>query len=124
MVNDLKPQLKDSYEWGSEVYVKVSQADKLETQLKVTRWVGHANLSHGHYIYWPDFRKVSIERNIIFPSKEGLKFAPIIPANENKPTYTCQKLLDSDPSNIPLPDSPTSSEKSADDTKSWSKIEN
>jgi hypothetical protein len=30
MVHGSKPQLNDSYEWGSEVYVKILQSDKLE----------------------------------------------------------------------------------------------
>jgi hypothetical protein len=114
VINGLKPQLNDSYEWGCEVYVKIAQADKLEAQAKTTRWVRHANLSHGHYIYWPDSCKVSIERNIIFPSKEKPKLTPIIPTDKNKPAYMHQKLLDNNASNILLPDS---SEKLVDDAK-------
>jgi hypothetical protein len=30
MIHGSKPQLKDSYEWGCEVYVKILQSDKLE----------------------------------------------------------------------------------------------
>jgi transposase InsO family protein len=56
-----KPNLNNSFEWGTEVYVKIKQTDKLELQAKSAQWVRHANQSNGHYIYWPDARKVSIE---------------------------------------------------------------
>jgi hypothetical protein len=37
MVYNSKPQLNKSCECGSEVYVKISQADKLEAQAKSTK---------------------------------------------------------------------------------------
>jgi hypothetical protein len=43
MVHGSKPQLKDSSEWGCEVYAKISQTDKLEAQAKSARWIGYAN---------------------------------------------------------------------------------
>jgi hypothetical protein len=70
MIHGSKLQLKDSYEWGCEVYVKIPQADKLEAQAKSTRWIGHMNTSDGHYIYWPESCKVSVERNILFLTQE------------------------------------------------------
>jgi hypothetical protein len=30
MVHNSKPRLNDSYKWGTEVYVKIQQADKLK----------------------------------------------------------------------------------------------
>jgi hypothetical protein len=65
-----KLNLNNSYEWGTEVYVKIKQTDKLELQAKNARWVGHANLSDGHYIYSLDAHKVSIEQNILFANRD------------------------------------------------------
>jgi hypothetical protein len=45
-------------------------------------------MNERHYIYWPNSQKVSIERNIIFASKNEPKYAPIIPGDQNHPTYT------------------------------------
>jgi vacuolar-type H+-ATPase subunit I/STV1 len=48
---------------------------------------------------------------------------PIIHTNENRPTYIHQRLPDSVPSNILLPDSSSSSEKSVDDAKMQSRTD-
>jgi hypothetical protein len=83
--------------------------DKLEAQAKSTRWIKHANMGDGHHNYWPDTCKVSVERNIIFPTRDQPKYVPLIPSNQNKPTYICQNLPETDPSSIPLLQSPTNS---------------
>ena len=47
------------------VYVKIKQGDKLQPQVKSARWIGYSVQSDGHCVYWPDIKKVSIERNIL-----------------------------------------------------------
>jgi hypothetical protein len=121
MVHNSKPKLDDSHEWGTEVYIKIQQADKLEARAKIARWIGHVNSSNGHQIYWPETRKVSIKRNIVFPIQNKPKFTLIVPGNENKPAYMHQKLQGSDPSQVPLPLSATDSQKSADNSETENK---
>jgi hypothetical protein len=117
MVHNSKPKLNNSYEWGTEVYVKIQQTDKLEAQAKSTRWID------SHQIYWPDTHKVSVKRNIVFPIQDKPKFAPIVPSDENKPAYIHQKLLGSDPSQVPLLLSPADSQKLADNSEMENKDE-
>jgi hypothetical protein len=117
MVHSSKPKLNNSYEWGTEVYIKIQQMEKLEARAKSARWIGHVNSSNGHQIYWPDTHKVSVKRNIIFPTQDKPKYAPIIPSDENKPSYMRQKLLEADTSQIPLLQSPTDSHRSADNSE-------
>lgn len=83
IVHGSKPQLNNSCEWGGKVYVKILQSDKLKAQAKSTRWIEHTNLSNSHYIYQPDTHKASVERNILFSTKNEQKYALIIPTDEN-----------------------------------------
>jgi hypothetical protein len=94
MGHKAKPNLSDSYEWGTEVYAKIKQTDKLEPRAKNARWIRHASLSDGYYIFWPNSQKVSIKRNIVFPTKNEPKYALIIPSDQNHPTYIHQKLAE------------------------------
>ena len=42
-----KHNLCENYEWGRDVYVKISQWDKLQPQAKITKWMGHSGQSDG-----------------------------------------------------------------------------
>ena len=79
VVHQKKPNLRETYEWGRDVYVKITQHDKLQPQAKAAKWIGHSSQSDGHCIYWPDSYKVSIERNIILDTVKEPSLAPILP---------------------------------------------
>jgi hypothetical protein len=51
MGHNSKPNLNNSYKWGTEVYVKIKEMDELKPQANNARWVKHANSSNGHYTY-------------------------------------------------------------------------
>jgi hypothetical protein len=62
-----------------------------------------------------------VERNIIFPTQDKPKYTSIVPSNENKPAYMHLKLLETDPSQVLLPQSPTDLQKSADKSETETK---
>ena len=43
MVYSQKPNLKDAYKWGKDVYVKIKQDDKLASQATKAKWIGHSS---------------------------------------------------------------------------------
>ena len=76
MVHGKKPNLQDAYEWGKDIYVKIKQYDKSAHQATKAKWIGHSSPSNGHLIYWPSRQKVSVERNVIFNTREKVKLSP------------------------------------------------
>ena len=80
MVHSKKPNLHDAYEWGKDVYVKIKQDDKLAHWATKAKWIGHSSQSNGHLIYWSSRHKVSVERNMIFNTKEKIKLSPTSPS--------------------------------------------
>jgi transposase InsO family protein len=97
-----KPNLKDVHTWGIEVYVKVNQGDKLAARAKRAWWIGISDQSHGHYIYWPDSQKVSVERNIVFDSEIKKGKVPIISIEESK-LPTSNGVKQAIPAPVPAP---------------------
>jgi hypothetical protein len=59
-----KPDLSGVREWGERVWVRVEKGDKLGGRVREGRWVGVDEKSKGFRIYWPDSRKVTVERNV------------------------------------------------------------
>ena len=76
MVHGKKPNLHDTYEWGKDIYVKITQDDKPANQATRAKWIGHSSQSNGHLIYWPNRHKISLEWNIIFDTGEQVKLSP------------------------------------------------
>ena len=70
MIIGKKLNLHDAYKWGKDVYVKIRQDDKLANRATRVKWIGHSSQSDGHLIYWPNRHKISVERNIIFDTRE------------------------------------------------------
>jgi hypothetical protein len=62
-----KPDLWDVCEWGEKVWVCVEKGNKLRGRVRKGRWVGiDDRTTNGFWIYWPDTRTVTVERNIHF----------------------------------------------------------
>ena len=61
-----KPDLKCVREWGEKVYVRVEGGTKLGGRVREGRWIGIDLESKGARVYWPDNKKVNVERNIYF----------------------------------------------------------
>ena len=83
-IHHQKPNLHNIYAWGREVYVKIKQGDKLEPQAKDARWIGYSVKSDSHCIYWPDSKKVSFERNILFNRESKPSKALLVSTKTNQ----------------------------------------
>ena len=61
------PPLTNLHPWGCKVIAKVSKPEsKLDPRGDKAHWIGFDTESNGHFIYWPQIPKVSIERNVVF----------------------------------------------------------
>ncbi|GBE88951.1 Retrovirus-related Pol polyprotein from transposon TNT 1-94 [Sparassis crispa] len=60
------PDLHDLHEFGAKVWVRIEDADKLESKARAGRFVGYSDESKGYCVYWPEKRSVSVERNVRF----------------------------------------------------------
>jgi Reverse transcriptase (RNA-dependent DNA polymerase)/GAG-pre-integrase domain len=62
-----KPNLANLQPWGCKVRVHRPVESKLEGRSQIGRWMGFdEETKDGHRIYWPEKRKVSVERNVRF----------------------------------------------------------
>jgi hypothetical protein len=61
-----KPDLSHLPEWGTKVWVHDPTKTKLDGQSNVGKWVGFDEPTHGHHIYWPEKRSVTVERSVKF----------------------------------------------------------
>ncbi len=61
-----KPDLANLRAFGERVWVHDPTNSKLDAQARVGRWLGFDEISSGHRIYWPEERKVSVERSVQF----------------------------------------------------------
>ena len=72
-----KPDLSRVPEWGQHVWVHNDQGSKLDARATEGRWVGFDKEStHAHRIYWPDKRRISVERNIKFVPTMATVYSP------------------------------------------------
>jgi len=61
-----KPDLGLARVWGSRVFVKAKESDKLNRRGLEARWIGLSSESKGgHRIYWPN-GSISVERDVVF----------------------------------------------------------
>ena len=62
-----KPNVGNLHPWGCKVHVSREVESKLDGRSFVGRWMGFdAESRDGHRVYWPEKRKVSVERNVKF----------------------------------------------------------
>ena len=67
-----KPNLAGLIEWGSKVWVKRLDVQKLEPRAFEAVFVGYDDESKGYRVYWQAKRHVSIERDVYFNKNEAL----------------------------------------------------
>lgn len=66
-----KPDITDFHIFGSIVYVKRErELGKLEPQAQEGWWIGPDPTSNGHWVYWPQRRTATVERNIAFSDQQ------------------------------------------------------
>lgn len=59
-----KPNLRDLHEWGEKVYVRLEKKGlKLGGRVHEGRWLGIDKQSKGVWIYWPDTKSITVEKN-------------------------------------------------------------
>lgn len=61
-----KPDLRRLREWGEKVWVHVEKGNKLGGRVCEGRWIGVEDESKGVWVYWPDTKTITIERNTYF----------------------------------------------------------
>ena len=71
-----------THQWGSKVYVKIKQGDKLSSRATRAHWIGFSSQSDSHCIYWPESHKVTVERNILFDKEKLHRYSPILLTDE------------------------------------------
>jgi Reverse transcriptase (RNA-dependent DNA polymerase)/gag-polypeptide of LTR copia-type/GAG-pre-integrase domain len=67
-----KPDLSGLLEWGSRIWVKKLDVQKLEPRAFEAVFVGYDDESKGYRVFWPSKRHVSIERDVYFNKNEAL----------------------------------------------------
>lgn len=72
-----KPNLSMLHEWGSTAWVKKLTASKLDSKVQKGNFVGFDEESKGYRIYWPEKKKVSIERDVYFNKDEVLRSSEV-----------------------------------------------
>src|SRR6267142_3181193 len=64
-VSGCKPNLAGLPEWGQRVWVHSGKSSKLQKNATIACWIGYNRGSpHAHWIYWPEMRSVTVERNV------------------------------------------------------------
>ena len=84
-----KPNLGNVPEWGQHVWVHNSVGSKLDVRATQARWVGFdADSTHAHRIYWPNTRRLSVERDVKFVSAPNIVHSlPPSYASATAPTH-------------------------------------
>jgi hypothetical protein len=67
-----KPNLGGLLEWGSQIWVKKLDVQKLEPRALEAIFVGYDDESKGYRVYWPFRRHFSIKRDVYFNKNEAL----------------------------------------------------
>jgi transposase InsO family protein len=66
LINKSKPNLAAAHEFSSKVYIHTPDVGKLEARAEEAVFVGVDEESKGYRVYWPEKRRISVERNISF----------------------------------------------------------
>ena len=67
-----KPNLAGLMEWGSKIWVKRLDMQKLEPWALEAIFVGYNNESKGFRVYWPSRCHISAERDVYFNKNKAL----------------------------------------------------
>ena len=66
-----KPNLKGLREWGKKVYVQIEGGTKLGGRVREGKWFGVDEESKGIRVYWPDTKKITVERNVYYDNSSA-----------------------------------------------------
>ena len=85
--------------------MRLEDPGKLSARAVECRWLGFDPTSNGHRVWWPEQRKVSVERNLTFSSRE-------IPLLEGE-RYDLDELVNEQnlPDDKDVPDTPDESDE-------------
>ncbi|KIJ37237.1 hypothetical protein M422DRAFT_87854, partial [Sphaerobolus stellatus SS14] len=103
-----KPDFSNIPEWGAWVWVHQKDRGKLEPHADVAQWVGYDEDSHGHQVYWPGKRRITVERNIDFEGenssldRSGDDILIEVPEDNDRETHQSDKSKNK--AQIPVPD--------------------
>src|SRR6202522_752242 len=61
-----KPNLSGLREWGEKTYVRIEGGTKLGGRVREGCWLGIDKQSKGVWIYWPDTKSITVERNVYY----------------------------------------------------------
>ncbi|KZT68601.1 hypothetical protein DAEQUDRAFT_644385, partial [Daedalea quercina L-15889] len=107
--------------WGAQVWVHDTSTGKLGERAKAGRWVGFDSQSKGHRVYWPDGRRITVERNLRFtntpdfvhfeddgPELEGeeVKSSYVKPMSTDSPASESEPSADESDGSDDAPDEP------------------
>ena len=71
-----KPNLAGLLEWGSRIWVKRLDVQKLEPWALEAVFVGYDDKLKGYRVYWPSKRHVSIERDVYLTKTKHFYLIP------------------------------------------------
>ena len=86
ILHGYKPNIKSLHPWGCKVRVHDDSGSKLDGRSKIGRWMGFdAETKDGHRVYWPEKRRVSVERSVRFNVEEEVIVDVLPLEGENMP---------------------------------------
>ena len=98
------PDLSRLKRFGEKVWVHDPTGSKLDPRAREGRWIGLDVESHGHRVYWPSNKSVSVERSVYFAAAERLEGEKMdVPTSK---TFSSEPLTASSPASPPAPIDP------------------
>src|SRR6266850_7585649 len=86
-VSSCKPNLAGLPEWGKRVWVHSGKSSKLQKHTTIAHWIGYNwGSPHAHWIYWPETRSVTMERNVRFTADFTTVYTSPGPIQDLPPT--------------------------------------
>src|SRR5882757_5814427 len=86
LVYNTPANIARAHEFGCKVYVHQMDAGKLEARAEEALFVGIDDESKAYRVYWPERRRISAERNVIFPPSTEVDANGIMDEGESMAT--------------------------------------
>jgi hypothetical protein len=90
--------------FGTECWVKVVGAKKLDRRARKAHFVGYDDESTGFRVYFPDKRSIGIEREVVFNVKDDESFVTSMPEGEKRRADAPEPVIASKPVILPNDD--------------------
>lgn len=98
LLNGRKPNIKHLHPWGCKVRVHDDSGSKLDGRSYIGRWMGFdVETKEGHRIYWPEKRKISVERSVKFNVEDEVVVGVLPLEGEKAPGNDEVERLTNDP---------------------------